>query len=144
MIFGKLRVFLLFVSDQLWTYNISGALELRNKVDGLQSGKWMIPLEEREGYIESLNNQQKVLGFKQKVDCSFGYKIKKEKRGEVKTRTGCEDANKSQKWIRSKSDEKGFFTIKNLGNGLLLSSKGSKKLVASGTVVCDWDGTLTT
>ena len=63
----------------------------------------MIPLEESEGYLESLTNQQKVLGFKQKVDCNFGYKIKKEKRGEVRTRTGCEDANKSQKWFRSKN-----------------------------------------
>ena len=108
-------------------------MKLDNKVEGFESEKWTIPLEEGEGYIESISKTQNVLGQKQRKDCTYVSKfMKMKKRGEMKTRSGCEDGNRSQIWLRSKSDDKGFFTLKNLASGLVLTSKGTKKYTVTG------------
>ena len=106
-------------------------MELETKAGGFKSKNWMIPLEGGEGYVESVADQE-VLGLRQKVDCTFGDRISVKKKGAIKTQPGCEDGNTSQKWLRSKDDEEGFFTIKNLANGLLLTSKGKKKFTVTG------------
>ena len=118
-------------SDQLWRYSISDK-KLTNKVWGSQDIEWEIPLEEGEGNLVGLSKRKKVLGLGQKTNCNFGDKTSFQTRGWA--RRGCNDENKSQVWLRSRMDDKGWFTIENQANGLLLSAVDNTTYIMSGTV----------
>ena len=104
-------------------------MRLINKKWGFQNKEFEIPLEEGEGTIKEKSSSQ-VYGLGQKKDCSYGKKVKLQSRG--KKRNGCETASDSQQWIRSKSDVKGQFTLKNKVTGLLLTAENQKTFIVTG------------
>ena len=120
-------------SGQLWSYNISDK-KLTNKAWGSQNIEWVIPKEDAEGNLEAISQRKKVLGLRQKVSCNFGDKTTFQTRSKMKTRKGCNDANKAQVWLRGPMDTEGWFTITNQANGLLLSAKDNKTYIMAGTV----------
>ena len=99
--------------------------ELQNKEE-----TWSIPNEEGNGNIES---EGKVLGLRQKRDCSFGNIAILQARGE--SRKGCNYTIESDTWFRSKQDALGFFTLQNIASGKYLSAtkENKKKLILTST-----------
>ena len=99
--------------------------ELQNKEE-----TWSIPNEEGNGNIES---EGKVLGLRQKRDCSFGKFAILQPRGE--SRKGCNYTIESDTWFRSKQDASGFFTLQNIATKKYLTATNEKKknLILTGT-----------
>ena len=91
--------------------------ELQNK-----NNTWSIPNEEGNGIIE---NSGKVLGLRQKRDCSYGNFVTLQARGTSKK--GCNYNIESDTWFRSKQDDSGYFTLQNLANGMYLTTTAKKK-----------------
>ena len=87
-------------------------------------------MEEAEGNLIAASKRDKVLGLRQKVDCTFGDKTSFDERGT--TRKNCGDENKSQVWLRSQMHSNGWFTIENQANGLLLSAVDDKTYIIAG------------
>ena len=105
-------------------------MKLINNVLNLKSmdKAWLIPNEEENGNIESSGQ---VLAVKQRKDCSFGYIVKLQERG---TRfKNCNFSSDSEKWFRSKKDERGFFTLQNLATGKYLTADEKRKFIVTGT-----------
>ena len=122
--------FLLFL-DQLWT--LSG-MKLVNKKRksmklSLDDREWIVPLPETEGTIQE-QGAREVLGLRRRKDCAFGKKVSEQDRGEIQFT--CEAATNSQLWFRSKSDIDGYFTLKNVENGLLLTASSKTKFKVTG------------
>ena len=109
-------------SEQLWRYGKDN--KLINKVPELQNKEetWSIPNEEGNGNIE---NSGKVLGLRQKSDCSYGNFVTLQARGTSKK--GCNYNIESDTWFRSKQDDSGYFTLQNLANGMYLTTTAKKK-----------------
>ena len=99
---------------------------MKMSLDGRQ---WILPPPETEGTIKE-QGATEVLGPKRRKDCTFGRKVSHQDRGEIKF--SCEPATDSQLWFRSKSDIDGYFTLKNVENGQLLTSSGKTKFKVSG------------
>ena len=124
------------VLDQFWTYNTTSKF-LINKVPELQNieQQWEIPLEGTDGIIKEKSSGE-VLGLRQRRDCSYGDKVQPKTRGEGFR--SCQATIAAEKWLRSKSDEQGWFTLKNLESGKLLSAIKKKKFKVTGTYILSY------
>ena len=76
---------------------------------------WSVPNEDDEGYIVD-QESKKVLGIDGQ-NC-LGSKVRLQLK---------ENPGSLQKWKRSTTNEKGFFTLRNLKSGLFLNSMGRNK-----------------
>ena len=105
---------------------------LINKVPELQNTdqQWEIPSEGTDGVIKEISSDE-VLGLRQRRDCSYGDKVQPKTREEGFR--SCQATIDAEKWLRSKSDEQGWFTLKNLESGKLLSAIKKKKFKVTGT-----------
>ena len=123
--------FLLLLLDQLWT--LSGTKLFNKKRKSLKLSlddrNWILPLSETEGTIQE-QGAREVLGLRRRKDCAFGKKVSEQDRGEIQFT--CEPATDSQLWFRSKSDIDGYFTLKNVENGLLLTASSKTKFKVTG------------
>ena len=114
---------------QLWTYDSSNK-KLANKVLNItiMNKMFTLPNEEGNGNIESSG---KVLSLKQRKDCSYGFVVKLQDRGE--RFKNCEASGDSEMWFRSKNDDEDFFTLQNLATGKYLAvDETTKKLIIAG------------
>ena len=110
---------------------VNKARKLQNKE--LDDRQWILPLPETDGTIESSGE---VLGRAQKKDCSFGPKAKLQERGKASpSRFNCQPVTDSQRWFRSKSDSEGYFTLKNMESGQLLTTETKKKFKLTGGLI---------
>ena len=117
-------------------------MKLINKARKLQNKKadnrqWILPLPETDGNIESSGE---VLGLAQKKDCSFGPKAKLQRRGIASpSKFNCQPVIDSQRWFRSKSDSEGYFTLKNIKSGQLLTTETKTKFKLTGRlIICQY------
>ena len=92
-------------------------------------GQWEIPLEGSDGFIIEKSSGE-VLSPKQRKDCSYGSRVKLKPKEEGLR--SCQAKKDTENWLRSKMDDQGWFTLKNLENGQLLTAKGKKKFELSG------------
>ena len=118
------------ILDQLWKYSDS-TMKLINKLPELTNDnkQWKIPLPGTDANIEDISSG-KVLGLRQKKDCSYGSIVQPQLKGEGGFK-GCPAPSNSQKWLRS--DGKDWFTLKNLETGKLLGAKTKTGFDLTGT-----------
>ena len=100
----------------------------------LDDSDWILPPTETEGTIKEESSSE-ILGLKTKKDCTFGKKVSLQNRGEIKF--SCDPASDSQLWFRSKNDADGYFTLKNIKNGQLLTSIGETKFKVTGMIAAN-------
>ena len=91
-----------------------------------------MPPPETEGTIKEIGSSQ-ILGLRQKRSCSYGHKISLQDRGEVQFT--CEPSTDSQIWFRSRSDADGYFTLKNIKKGQLLTATSKTKFEVTGMLI---------
>ena len=115
----------------MWTTSglklISKARKLQNK--SLDDREWNIPPPENDGMIEDIVSGE-FLGVRPKKDCSFGPKLSLQEKHESKF--DCKPATDEQRWLRSKSDSKGYFTLQNVETRQLLTSVSKTKFKIAG------------
>ena len=118
--------------DQLWKYDNS-TMKLISKVPGFtnENKQWKIPLPGRDASIEE-KSSGKVLGPRQRKDCTFGPKVVLQSQGKDGFK-GCPPPINSQKWLRS--DDQEWFTLENLETGKLLGAKTKTQFELAGTYV---------
>ena len=108
-------------------------MKLVNKVVELKifDKSWSFPNEEKNGNIESSG---KVLALRQKKDCSYGNVVKLQKRG--KSFRGCNSTSNSETWLRTKTDDLGYFLLQNLATGKYLTAQtdDEKNLIVTGMI----------
>ena len=86
----------------------------------LDDRQWILPPPETDGPIEE-ESSGKLLSVRQKKSCAFGKVANLQDRGEIQF--NCKHESDSQRWFRSKNDDQGYFTIKNIATGQLLTAK---------------------
>ena len=90
--------------------------------------EWKIPLQGTDSVIED-KSSGKVLGLKQRKDCTYGSRLKLQSPGEDGFK-GCPPPTNSQKWLRS--ENKHWFTLKNVETGKLLGATKKEKFDHAG------------
>ena len=98
----------------------------------LDDRQWILPPPETDGPIEE-ESSGKLLSVRQKKSCAFGKVANLQDRGEIQFT--CKPESDSQRWFRSKSDDMGYFTIKNIATGQLLTAKTKTSFILTGMLI---------
>ena len=99
------------------------------KIKKVDNRNWKLPPPESEGTIKEESSGQ-FLTVRQKKSCDFGHKTHLQDIGEIQFT--CKHLSDTQQWFRSKSDDAGYFTLKNIATGQLLTAKSSKTYELTG------------
>ena len=119
-------------SEQLWKTSgnklINKKLQVQNKPQS--DNEWNLPISGGDGYLEDITSGN-VTSLKQKKNCEYGVKAELMKR-DLKQYDHCSLDIDSKRWLRSADNKNGWFTLKNLANGELLTAKRKNEYKTTG------------
>ena len=104
----------------MWSFDKTRQ-KLINKKYGTTKKKWNIPEEGRDGVIEYIGRNTRLVSLKQKEDCNLSSDLELKTIGKEEGRKGCDFQSDSQIWTRIKNDNQTFFTLKHKATGKLFS-----------------------